>query len=94
VHVVAFLSGFPFGRGLPVRPGTAAPRDLPGTVRRVAYGDLISVDRPVEDIWFDEGGGQGRPAWFVRVRREGYAQEFWFSSETAATRFADSLARP
>jgi len=60
----------------------------------MAYGDLVSVDRPVEDVWYDEGGGPGRPAWFVKVHREGYLQEFWFSSAAAAERFADSLARP
>jgi hypothetical protein len=59
----------------------------------MAYGDLLSVDEPVEDVWYAEGGGPGRPAWFVLVRREGYTQEFWFSSLEAASRFVQSLER-
>jgi hypothetical protein len=59
----------------------------------MAYGDLLSVDEPVEDVWYEEGGGPGRPAWFVSVRREGYTQEFWFSSLASAFRFVQSLER-
>jgi len=59
----------------------------------MAYGDLLAVDDPVEDVWYDEGGGPGAPAWSVRVHREGYTQEFWFSNESAAYRFTRSLQR-
>jgi hypothetical protein len=59
----------------------------------MSYGDLVTVDRPIKDVWYAEGGGPGSPAWFVLVHREGYTQEFWFANETAANRFACCLER-
>jgi len=60
----------------------------------MSRGDLISVDPPVEGVWHEEGGGEARPAWSVLVRREGYDQEFWFSSLEAAKRYVASLTTP
>jgi len=53
--------------------------------------ELVSVDDPVESLWFEEGGGPGNKAFYVLVHKKGYTQEFWFYSQKAAEEYVKNL---